>query len=78
MGKPASKAKILIVLLLLDTIFMITALFMGSITLFYIAGAILVILFIISAVFVRITKQKLSEEREEESLSDKLKTDKKG
>ncbi len=69
MKNPLIQARILIVLLLLDTIFMIVALFLGSLPLFFIGGSVLVILIIFSLLVIKAAKkmQKEAKEGEEES-----------
>ena len=69
MKNPLIQARILIGLLLLDTIFMIIALFLGSLPLFYIGGAILVVLIIFSLIVIRIAKKMRDEAKEGEEES---------
>ena len=68
MKNPLIQARILIVLLFLDTIFMIVALFLGSLPLFYAGGAVLVILIIFSLMVIKAAKKirKDTNEKEEE------------
>ena len=68
MKNPLIQAMILIVLLFLDTIFMIVALFLGSLPLFYAGGAVLVILIIFSLMVIKAAKKirKDTNEKEEE------------
>ena len=69
MKNPLIQARILIVLLLLDTIFMIVALFLGSLPLFYIGGSVLVILIIFSLLVIKAAKKMQNEAKEGEEES---------
>ena len=69
MKNPLIQARILIVLLLLDTIFMIVALFLGSLPLFYIGGSVLVILIIYSLLVIKAAKKMQNEAKEGEEES---------
>ena len=65
MKNPVLLARILIVLLVLNAIFMIVSLFMGNLSLFYIGGAILVVLVILSTTLIQVMKKQLKEKEEE-------------
>ena len=69
MKNPLIQARILIALLLLDTIFMIVALFLGSLPLFYIGGSVLVILIIFSLLVIKAAKKMQNEAKEGEEES---------
>ncbi|MBQ1378073.1 MAG: hypothetical protein IJL98_02870 [Lachnospiraceae bacterium] len=65
MKNPVLLARILIVLLVLNAVFMIVSLFMGNLSLFYIGGAILVVLVILSTTLIQVMKKQLKEKEEE-------------
>ena len=65
MKNPVLLARILIVLLVLNAVFMIVSLFMGNLSLFYIGGAILVVLVILSTTLIQVMKKQLIEKEEE-------------
>ena len=65
MKNPVLLARILIVLLVLNTVFMIISLFMGSLSLFYIGGALLVILVILSTMLIQTMKKQLRKKEED-------------
>ncbi len=54
-------ARILLILLLADTVFMIIALFKGNMPLIYTAGTILVLLFILSFIVIQNNKKAVKE-----------------